>query len=39
LPEPLSDTVQVAVRSLQPNAFWLILKRWFSECTVRFLYF
>ena len=26
----------VAVRSLSPNAFWLILKRWFSECTYVF---
>jgi len=39
LPESLSEIVQVAVRSLQPNAFWLILRRWFSECIVSFLYF
>ena len=31
--------MQVAVLSLWPNAFWLILKRWFSECTVRFFVF
>jgi len=39
LPEPLSAILQVYVRTLSPNAFWLILNWRFSECTVRFLYF